>query len=522
MTRHLGLISLITLCFSTVQAAPQPSSPKPNIILIVADDFGYADLGSYGSTFYNTPNLNQLASNGVRFTDAYASSSVCSPSRASMLTGKYPARYEVDDWIPGRGSKPDLTRFMKLRPPKVADQIPLEETTLAEVLKLQGYRTAFVGKWHLGIKEEYWPENQGFDVNKGGWRAGAPYYRPYDSDKDLWHGADSGFFSPYRNPRLKDGPKGEYLTDRLTNESIRFIKDTNKQPFFLMLSYYTVHNPLHGKPELIEKNKVRAKALGLDKMQTIVDDLPWMNRPDPGLWRERLIQSNAEYAAMIESMDHNIGRILDTADTMGLDKNTIVVFTSDNGGLSTSEGSPTSNLPLAKGKGWLNEGGIRVPLIFSYPGKILSGAVVEDPVMNTDFFLTLLSFTSQAHNYDTSVDGVDLSPLLLGRAHAMEERSLYWHYPHYSNQGGLPSGAIRRGSYKLIEYFETGDVELFKLDEDISETHNLAAELPKIANKLKEDLKNWRKSVGAAMPTPNPNYDPTPSKESIDLLNDPT
>ncbi len=490
----------------------------PNFVFVLVDDLGWRDLGCYGSTFHDTPNLDRLATGGVRFTNAYAACPVCSPTRASIMTGKYPARIQLTDWIPGRQNWEEMHRYMKVLPPKFEHQMALEEVTLAEALKEGGYRTGFAGKWHMGQTEEFWPEHQGFDVNKGGWRAGAPYYRQYDAESDTWSG-DSGFVSPYKNPRLEDGPEGEYLTDRLADEAVRFIRENQGDPFLMYLSFYTVHNPLHGKRALVEKYKAKALRQGVDQVASFVTGLPWMERPDPGLWRERVIQSNAEYAAMVESMDENVGRVLDTLDELGIADNTVVFFMADNGGLTTSEGSPTSNLPLRAGKGWLYEGGIREPMMVRWPGVARPGTVCDVPVTSTDFYPTMLEMAGLPARPEQHADGESLAPLLRGGR--LDREAIYWHYPHYSNQGERPGGAVRSGDFKLIEYYEDMRVELYNLAEDVGETRDLAGAMPQKVEELRADLHAWRESVGASMPQPNPNYDPSAPGAAGDLTNDP-
>ena len=479
---------------------------KPNFLFVLVDDLGWRDLGCYGSTFYETPNLDRLARNGMRFTDAYAACPVCSPTRASIMTGKYPARTGLTDWIPGRQHNKKTLRYMKLLPPAFEQQMALEEVTLAEALRGGGYKTGFAGKWHLGTDEAFWPEHQGFDMNKGGWSRGSPYYRKHDFATDTWYG-DSGYVSPYKNPRLTDGPPGEYLTDRLATEASKFILRQRDNPFLMYLAFYTVHNPMHGKKELVAKYKAKARAMGVDRVSPYITGKPWMDQPAPGHWRERVIQSYAEYAAMVESMDTNVGRVLDTLEHNGLGSNTVVIFMSDNGGLSTSEGSPTTNLPLRAGKGWLYEGGVREPLIIRWPGVTRPGSTCAEPVISTDFYPTMLEIAGLPALPKQHADGVSLVPLLRG-ARSLDREAIYWHYPHYSNQGDQPGGAVRVGDFKLIEYYEDMHVELYNVREDASETRNLAAALPEKAGELRAMLHSWRESVGAAMPAPNPNYKP--------------
>jgi len=471
------LIALAILMVSGNRIAGGNAVEKPNVIFILADDLGWRDLSCYGSTFHETPNLDRLASRGMRFTQAYAACPVCSPTRASIMTGKYPARLHLTDYIAG-------ARRGKLIPPTYLHQLPLEEVTVAEAFKDAGYRTAFVGKWHLG-KSEFYPEHQGFDQNVGGCEKGSP----------------PSYFSPYRIPTLTDGPPGEYLTDRLTDEALRLIKEAGDEPFFLYLSHYAVHNPQQAKPELVEKYR--------RKVQKQAEEHKGEPGPEfvpEGERQARQIQNQPTYAAMLESLDESVGRIMRQLEATGKDNRTIVVFTSDNGGLSTSEGSPTSNVPLRAGKGWAYEGGIREPLIVKWPGSAQVGKLCEDPVISTDFYPTLLEMAGLPARAGQHIDGVSFVPLLKGGTRP--ERTFYWHYPHYGNQGGQPASFLREGNLKLVEWLEDGRVELFDLRADPSERENIAARERVKAAALLARLHAWRKSVDASMPTPNPDYRP--------------
>jgi len=473
----LALLPLMAL------GAPEPAKPpaRPNLVFILADDLGWADLGCCGSTFYETPHLDQLAAKGMRFTDAYAACSVCSPTRASILTGKYPARLRLTDWLPGRALRPD----QKLKRPDISDHLPIEEITLAEALQDGGYRTGFIGKWHLG-GTNYFPENQGFDLNVGGCQRGSP----------------PSYFSPYRIPTLTDGPKGEYLTDRLTDEALKFIDNTGGKPFLLYLSHYAVHNPQQAKAIMVAK--YRAKAARLPP-PTGPEFLP------EGKNRARQIQNQPIYAAMVQSVDESVGRVMQKLADLGMERNTIFIFTSDNGGLSTAEGFPTANVPLRGGKGWHYEGGVREPLIVRWPGVTKPGSTCHAPMISTDYYPTLLEIAGLPLRPQQHVDGVSLVPLLKGGA--QPECPLFWHYPHYSNQGGGPGGAVRVGNYKLVEWFEDMRVELFNLKDDLGEHRDLSAAMPERAAALRKQLHDWRQSIDAAMPTPNPNYDPAAKGE---------
>lgn len=445
-----------------------------NFILIVSDDLGWRDLACYGSQFYETPNLDRLASQGMRFTDAYAACPVCSPTRAALMTGKYPARLNLTDWIPGRKQWPAA----RLLTPAFRQELPLEEVTIAEALKPAGYVSASIGKWHLG-NQEFWPERQGFDLNVAGTERGSP----------------KSYFGPFDLPNLSGGTPQDYLTDRLTDEAIRFIELNRNRAFFLYLPHFAVHLPLQAKSPLIEKYKTKA-------------------RPDAA-------QRDPVYAAMIESMDEGVGRLMRRLEELALAERTVVIFTSDNGGLiyEGSRKTPvTSNHPLRAGKGHLYEGGIRVPLIIRWPGTVRPGSVCEVPVSSQDIFPTLVELAGLKPG---KVDGISLVPLLRGSGRLRRE-ALYWHYPHYSNQGGVPAGAVRAGEWKLIEFYEDGRLELYNLREDIGERRNLARLVPQKAAALHAMLRRWRQAVGARMPEPNPNYDPAKADQGLAGVEPPT
>ncbi|HUU60644.1 MAG TPA: sulfatase, partial [Phycisphaerae bacterium] len=344
---------------------------RPCFIFILIDDLGWTDLGCYGSSFYETPHLDRLATEGMRFTHAYAACPVCSPTRASILSGKYPATVQVTNYIPGQEKG-------KLLSAPYLHYLPREEKTVAAALRDGGYRTWHVGKWHLG-DEPYWPQHHGFDVNVGGWSAGMP----------------RSYFSPYHNPMLPDGPEGEYLTDRLTDEAIRLIENNDGRPFFLNLCYYAVHIPIQGKGDYVAKYKAKAAAMGLDRKDPfeIGERFPCEHKKDQRVTRRRF-QSDPGYAAMVESLDENVGRIVQALDAKGLTGNTVIFFTSDNGGLATSEGSPTCNAPLAEGKGWMYEGGTREPLIVKWPGVTRPDSLCDVPVTSPDFYPTMLEMAA--------------------------------------------------------------------------------------------------------------------------------
>ncbi|MCK5065932.1 MAG: sulfatase [Bacteroidales bacterium] len=499
MKPRICTLFILAFLIGTSCSNPDTSQVKPNFVFILVDDLGWADLGCYGSTFHETPNIDRLAGASMRFTNAYAACPVCSPTRASIMTGKYPARTGVTDWIAGRQVYSPGLPCDKLLSRDFELEMKLEELTIAEALKAAGYNTFFAGKWHIGEDSVYWPEHQGFDINKGGWSVGSPR---------------GGYFSPYINPRLESGPEGECLTDRLTDESIRFLEDHATDPFFLYLSFYTVHNPQQGKPELIEKymQKIETEGLNPEAMETT--DREWIKYAAPrGRFVERVQQGHPVYASMIETLDANVGRLMQRLEELELSKNTIVFFMSDNGGLSTSEGSPTSNLPLRGGKGWMYEGGIREPMFIKWPGSGSEGSISEVPVTSTDFYPTILEMAGVEPMPGQHMDGISLAPLLTGEG-ILEERPIFWHYPHYSNQGGKPGAAVRLGDYKLIEFFDPGIVELYNLAEDMGETTNLAEQMPGKVKELLELLHTWQQEVGAEGMDPNPSFDPEYLREN--------
>jgi len=452
--------------------AAKSSERQPNFVFFLIDDLGHSDLSCYSSSFYETPNIDRLAAEGMRFTDAYAACPVCSPTRASIMTGKYPARLNLTDYLVGR-------RRGKLIPAEYIHQMPLEEVTIAEALKQAGYTTCFIGKWHLGNKP-YWPENQGFDINIGGTQSGMPrnYFWPQ------WRG----------NPPI-EGRDGEYLTDRLTDEALKFLESKKDKPFLLYLSHYAVHIPLQAKKDMIEKYKTKSAKQPAKEPRFLPE----------GKSKARQVQDHPVYAGMVESVDESVGRVMSKLEDLGMADNTVVIFMSDNGGLSTAEGFPTSNLPLRAGKGWLYEGGIREPMIIKWPGIVKPNSVCAVPVTSTDFYPTMLEIAGLPLKPKQHIDGVSLVPLLKGNR-KLQRKAIFWHYPHYGNQGGSPGGAVRIGDYKLIEFYEDNRVELYNLKEDVGEKKNLADKLPEKAAELRKMLHTWRKAVDAKMPSPNPDY----------------
>jgi arylsulfatase A len=455
-----------------VSGRANASLSRPNFVFILADDLGWVDLGCYGSDLHETPNIDKLAGQGMRFTDAYATAPVCSPTRASIMTGKCPARLHMTIWYEASANPP---RNRKLIPPVTRGNLPHEQVTIAEVLKDAGYFTAHVGKWHLGDAGHY-PQTQGFDVNIGGtlWGAPATFFYPYSGSQR--YGGEFRYV-----PHLEFGAEGEYLTDRLTDEALLVMDKAKDKPFYLNLCYHTVHTPIEGIPELVEyyKNKVK----------------PCMHH------------QNYEYAAMVHSLDENVGRIMDRLDQLGIADNTIVVFFSDNGGYINkfNQKVVTSNYPLRSGKGSLYEGGIREPLIIRWPGVTKAGGVCSVPVSSIDFYPTFLEITSLAGDskHNTNMDGISLVPPLKNPAAKLKREALFWHYPHYYPTT-TPVSAIRQGDLKLLEYFEDNHIELYNLSNDIGERNDLAKQMPEKAMELRKHLDAWRKAVNAQMPTKKP------------------
>jgi arylsulfatase A-like enzyme len=448
---------LSSLAGGLLSAAPRP---KTNFVFILADDLGARDIGCYGNPNVSTPNLDRLAAQGAKFTNAYAACPVCSPTRASILTGRYPVRTGVTDWITGRPSDPRGPIIT----PRTATELPLREQTIAELLKPAGYRSASIGKWHLG-GEAFSPTQQGFDLNIGGNHTGSPppSKRPY--------------FGPANLPGLSL-TEDDFLTEKLTQSATTFIKQNQANPFFLYLAHYTVHIPLGARQEAVARHT--AKSAG---------------------------RYNPTYAAMIESLDDSVGSVMQTLQATGLEDRTMLVFFSDNGGLryeGTSKSPVTDNAPYRAGKGHLYEGGIREPLLMRCPGLTKPGMLIDTPVSSIDFLPT---FADLAGAHPTQADGLSLRPLLQGRS--LKSRPLFWHYPHYSNQGGEPGSAIREGDWKLIEFLTDHRRELYNLRQDPAEKLNLIHRHPAQATKLWTKLDHWRSAAGAIQPKPNPNQDPT-------------
>ena len=472
MTRNNTILTcLLTLSWPAFAAdAAGAEDPKTNVVFFLIDDLGWKDLGCYGSSYYRTPNIDRLAAEGMRFTDGYAACNVCSPTRAAVMTGKYPARLLLTQWLPsGRWSRTGH----KLREGRYLSNLPLEEVTIAEAMREAGYRTAFMGKWHLGTAAYYYPEHQGFDVNIAGRDYGAPgsYFYPF---KGSWEIPTTGKMRHRDSPL--PGKEGDYLVDRLAEEAEKYIRANVDKPFFLMLSHYAVHTPLQGKPDKVARYEKVAK----DRQQ-----------------------GKPAYAAMVESVDESVGRVLRTLRELKLDRRTLVIFTSDNGGFAGA----TDNSPLRANKGSNYEGGIRVPVIIKWPGRTKPGSVSREPVISTDFYPTILAATGQDPRPYQHIDGRSLVPVLIGTG-GLGRDAIYWHYPHYNGHPqSLASGVIRAGNWKLIEAFDTGRLSLYNLADDIGETNDLAEEEPAKVAQLHAKLEAWRDEVGADPMRPNPQYE---------------
>ena len=461
LIRFLILSFLSVLYFSCEPDNGEPG--PPNIIIFLVDDLGWTDLGCYGSDLYETPHIDKLARRSYQFTNAYSACTVCSPTRAAIMSGKYPARLNLTDWITG-----SVNKFAKLQVPDWRMYLPQDEETIAEFLKSKEYATAHVGKWHLGEDTIYYPQYQGFDINVAGYNKGSPpsYFYPYERKGR----------EPI--PYLEGGQEGEYLTDRLTEEAVSFIKEHDDQPFFLNFDHYAVHTPIQGKDSLIDY---------------------YQRKVTPGLQHR-----NPAYAAMVHSTDESMGRLMYVLDSLRLTDNTFIFFTSDNGGLVLWD--ITSNVPLRSGKGSPYEGGTRVPMIVKPAGDHLQGIRIDEPVMSMDIPATIRDLLSE-ESQPTYQDGKSLLPLLRGNAPSLDRDALYWHYPHYHRGGSSPYSAVRQGNYKLIHYYEDGRQELFNLKNDLSEQYDISSQEAEVVQKLEQKLEGWKKEVKAQMPGPNPDYD---------------
>lgn len=458
----------IGLSWNTVTTA----QPRPNILFILVDDLGWADLGYAGSTSYETPHVDQLSTQGIVFTNFYAGGPVCSPTRASILTGKSTARTGITTYL----ITPDQDAEY------VTHKLPLSEFTIAEAFKKNGYTTGIFGKWHLGYGREHWAGNQGFDTAIGGTTSKNAWRMIYPDRQPPIDQLEVRYFSPHYLTHMEDGPKEEYLTDRLTDETIEFIKANKDRPFFAFLSFHTVHTPLEAKKNAIAKYEGRYRAAGI-------------LGNDEAEFGSRKYQNLPAYAAMVQHMDENVGRLLDHLDALGLTERTIVVFTSDNGG----KHSITSNAPLRGAKHNLYEGGIRVPLIVRYPGKVQAAASTDIPLISDDFYPTLLQMTGLPLEENQHLDGVSFSPLLLeGKAKKLRKRPLFWHYPHNRFEA-----AVRWKNYKLLYRYKTGSSELYDLSPDPGERRDISAVRPKVVRKMKRKLSKWLKETDAQFPKDN-------------------
>ena len=470
------LLTLLPLGQGVLQAK------KPNVLFILIDDMGAHDLSNEGSEFYESPNVDRIANEGMKFTRGYATCQVCSPSRASILTGKYPTNHGITTWIGDAAGEAwgKRGRHDSHFPPEYERNLRASEITLAEAMKDAGYKTFFAGKWHLG-SEGSWPTDHGFEINRGGWDVGSPR---------------GGFFSPWQNPNLESGPAGESLTLRLGQETADFIEAHKDRPFLAYLSFYTVHGPIQTTRALWKKYRDKAEKAGLSDERFLFDRR----------LNVRQVQDCPIYAGMIELMDDAIGTVLAKLDEHGLDQNTIVCFTSDNGGVSSGDAYATSNLPLRGGKGRQWEGGIREPFYLKAPGITKPGSTCATPVSGIDWYPTLLDLCGIEPPKEQVVDGVSLVPLL--KSGEIEDRPLYWHYPHYGNQGGEPSSIIMEGDWKLIHYHEDGRNELYDLSSDPGERNDLLAKETKRSRRMVRKLDSWLKETKATFPTENPDFDP--------------
>ena len=473
---------ILLLALPTVKAQNNTGKipKKPNVLFILVDDLGLKDLSCTGSKFYETPKVDRSAKEGTVFTQGYACSAVCSPSRASIMTGKFTARHGITDWIGAKSGTAWRTekRINKLLPAEYIHDLLKDDMILPEVMKANGYKTFFAGKWHLGDKGSY-PEDHGFDINKGGWEVGSP---------------KGGYFSPWENPSLPNIKNGENLSMRLAKETSTFIEQQKDTPFFAFLSFYAVHGPIETSEEKWKKFREKAEKNGIAQNGYKMEkDLPI-----------RQVQDNPVYGGLVEDMDDAVGEVLNTLKRLNLDKNTIVIFTSDNGGVSSGDAFSTSNLPLRGGKGYQWEGGIREPYFIKIPWLKKKVSRIDFPATGADFFPTLLDFANIPLLPNQHSDGVSLKPLFEGKM--LKERALYWHYPHYGNQGGEPNSIIRDKNKKLIHYWEDGHDELYDIEKDPYEQNDLASKNTKETGKLNVKLLAWLKSVNANLPVPDTEF----------------
>ena len=474
-------LCLCALCVFITAAPALDAAKQTNFLFFLVDDMGWADIGANGSTYHETPNIDRLARSGMRFTQGYAAGSVCSPTRASIMTGRHPVRVDITDWIPGQANRP----ANPLLHPEDRSHLPLEETTIAEALKEHGYQTFFAGKWHLGDKGQ-WPTDQGFDINIGGHHRGSP---------------PGGYYGPWSNPTLKAKRKDEYLTERLTEESVKFLEERDQaKPFLLYLSYYNIHTPIQAYKKHIDHYQSKAAKAFEGKTPT---------EPEHD-GTNRLRQDNPALATMVAAVDDSVGVLLAKLTELKLDENTVVIFFSDNGGLSTLQRGrfgPGCNLPLRAGKGWLYEGGVREPTTIRAPGVTHPGSVSHKPLISMDFFPTMLDLAGLPLKPKLHVDGRSLLSQLKGNDTG--NRTLHWHYPHYHGSSWKPGASIRDGDWKLIEFYHYNNFELYNLAKDPGERTNLAKRNPRKAAELRAKLSAWQKQIKAKMPAPNPDYKPT-------------
>lgn len=469
---------------SCTEERVEPMAPeKPNVLFIIADDFGAHDMSSMGSEFYETPHLDSLASQSMIFTNGYAAARVCSPSRASIMSGKNPTRHGITDYIgaPVEEEWRGMGRHTKLLPPDYRRSLPHAYTVLPEALKVEGYTTFYAGKWHLGGEGSY-PENHGFDYNEGGFESGGPY--------------TGGYFSPFKNPKMEDYPDeaGMSYSSKLAKETSAFIRQNSKRPFFAFLSFYAVHAPIQTSQAKWETYRNKAERLGIAE-----------NGFEMGHFLPtRTVQDNPVYAGLIEQMDIAVGEVLTTLEELNLDEDTIVIFTSDHGGVSAGDDYATTNKPLRGGKGTQYEGGLRVPYFIKVPWLSQQGEENSTPVTGTDFYPTILDMVGAELRPEEHVDGVSLKPLLEGGE--IEDRLLFWHYPHYGNQGGRPSSVIRDGRWKLIRYHADSTEVLYDLQADIEEQVDVSAEHENIVERLGNELTDYLDRADATYPTVDPMY----------------
>ena len=444
---------------------------RPNLVFIIVDDLGWKDVGYMGSDFYETPNIDKLSKNSTVFNSAYSASPVCSPTRVSIMTGKHHVRVNITDWIPGVDPK---DRY--LIGPEDIHQLPIEELTIGEILQSNGYSTMYSGKWHLG-SQGFYPENQGFDINKGGFEKGSPM---------------GGYYSPYKNPRLTDGPEDEYLTDRLTEESISFIKERDKnKPFAVFLSFYNVHTPIQPNLKHIDYYKEKLKTYSETTTQTDIE----------GDAISVLNQRNPDYASMVHSTDENIGKLISFLKQRNLYDNTLIIFTSDNGGLSTqAKVAPTSTKPLRAGKGWLYEGGIRIPQLIKFINQV-DQDLNNVPVVSYDLFTTIVNHLKIDY-INEKKDGIDLSNLSKEKN---KRDYILWHFPHYHGSLWKPGTAIRNGDWKLLKFYEENKLELYNLKDDLSEQTDLSNKYPLIVKKLSYKMDEMLAEMNGKVPTINQN-----------------